>query len=193
MLWSAGHDTRWQAATLCSNYKEVTAAIVRVWAFLLCSWQWKGIYSLTQICRELSVSEPWARRWRTRARSIWSMHAEELQKAITFGQLPDGAPAYMEVASPVGAVAGRERRRTLNLVRVARICPAKWSQFVMADTDAIENVKGGSVIVPLPLSTRIIRVYNRSSTSIMLKGNGHVLLKFCIVVHRGQLWPIHKP
>lgn len=54
-------------------------------------------HSLTQICRELSVSEQWARRWRTRARSIRPMHAEELQKAITFGQLPDGAPAYMEV------------------------------------------------------------------------------------------------
>ena len=38
------------------------------------------------------------------------MHAEELQKAITFGQLPDGAPAFMwrwtKRASPVGAAGG---------------------------------------------------------------------------------------
>ena len=44
-------------------------------------------HSLTQIVRELGVSEPYARIWMSRARFIMAMDAEKRQAEIVFGQL----------------------------------------------------------------------------------------------------------
>ena len=53
--------------------------------------------SLTHICRELGVSEPWARMWAARTRFIMAMSAEWLQQNIVFGQLENESPAYIEL------------------------------------------------------------------------------------------------
>ena len=53
-------------------------------------------YRLTDIVRELNVSEPYARLWMSRARFVLAMDAEKRQKDTCFGQLDDGALAFIE-------------------------------------------------------------------------------------------------
>ena len=52
-------------------------------------------HSLTQIVRELGVSEPYTRIWTSRTRFIMAMDAEKRQAEIVFGQLVTNAVAFI--------------------------------------------------------------------------------------------------